>query len=86
MKEIKVFVSPTCGPCQLFKPQLRQAALDLNIEYSEYDVSTEDGLAIAQQYNIQSSGQAIYFEDNIEKKRWTTPCPSSKIKSDIQSC
>lgn len=86
MKVIKVFVSPTCGPCQLFKPQLRQAALDLGIEYQEYDVTTDEGINLAKQYNIQSSGQAIYFENDNEKVRWTTPCPASKIKSDISSC
>lgn len=86
MKEIKIFVSPTCGPCQLFKPQLRKAALDLGIEYNEYDVSTNEGLNIAKEYGIKSSGQAIYFENNVEKFRWTRPCSSDIIKKDIESC
>lgn len=86
MKVIKVFVSPTCGPCQLFKPQLRQATFDLGIDYQEFDVSTEEGLNIAKQYNIQSSGQAIYFDGDVEKVRWVTPCPAAKIKADIEAC
>lgn len=83
MNKIVVFISPTCGPCQLFKPQLRKAALDTCSDYEEIDVSTEEGLAEAAKYNIQSSGQAIFFKDNEEKIRWTSPKPANVLIADI---
>ncbi len=86
MNKIVVFVSPTCGPCQLFKPQLRKAALDTCADYEEIDVSTPDGLTEASKYNIQSSGQAIYFKDGEEKIRWTTPKPANLLISEINTC
>jgi thiol-disulfide isomerase/thioredoxin len=83
MNKILVFVSPTCGPCQLFKPQLRKAALETQSDYDEIDVSTEEGLEEAKKYNIQSSGQAIFFKDGEEKIRWISPKPANILVADI---
>lgn len=84
MNKIVVFVSPTCGPCQLFKPQLRKAALETTSDYEEIDVSTEEGLEKAKQYNIQSSGQAIFFKNGEEKIRWSSPKPANILIEDIK--
>ena len=42
MKKIVLFKSPTCGPCKLFAPMVKQAVKELNIEYQEVDVSTDE--------------------------------------------
>lgn len=85
MNKIIVFVSPTCGPCQLFKPQLKKAAQETNVEYIEADVSTEEGLSEAKKYNIQSSGQAIFLKDDTVAIHWETPCSAVKVINDINA-
>ena len=85
MKKLIIFTSPTCGPCQLFKPQVKEAASKLDIEYTEIDVTTDSGLQEANNFNVQNSGVAVYLIDNEEKKRWIKPCAAATLINDINA-
>lgn len=83
MKKLIIFTAPTCGPCQLFKPQVKTAALNMNIAYEEIDVTTDDGLAKAKEFNINSSGIALYLIDNKEVIKFDKPCAAATIENMI---
>ncbi len=84
--ELKLFKSPTCGPCKMFEPQLKQAAKECNINLSICDVTTDEGLVEANKFNITNSGQAILINDNnIILYRWPHPVPAKTIIEQIKS-
>ena len=83
MKKFVMFKSPTCGPCKLFAPMVKQAAESIEAEYIEIDVSTEDGLKFASENSITHSGCAWYEVDNEVKIRWDKPVPATKLLADI---
>ena len=84
MKKLVLFKSPTCGPCKLFGPMVKQAATELNIEYVEVDVSTDEGSKYARENGITHSGCAWYEEDGNIKIRWEHPVPAKKLIADIE--
>ena len=83
MKKIVIFKSPTCGPCKLFAPQVKKAADELNLEYVEIDVTTDEGSKYARDNGITHSGCAWYSEDDQIKIRWEHPVPAAKLIADI---
>lgn len=85
MKKIVLFKSPTCGPCKLFAPQVKRAVEELKIEYTEVDVSTDEGSKYAQENGITHSGCAWYEEDGEIKIRWDHPVSASKLITDIKN-
>jgi thiol-disulfide isomerase/thioredoxin len=85
MKKLVIFKSPTCGPCKLFAPMVKQAAESIEAEYIEIDVSTEDGLKFASENGITHSGCAWYEVDNEIKIRWDKPVPATKLLADINN-
>lgn len=85
MKKLVIFKSPTCGPCKLFAPMVKQAAEAIEAEYIEIDVSTEDGLKFASENGINHSGCAWYEVDNEIKIRWDKPVPATKLLADINN-
>lgn len=80
---LKFFKSPTCGPCKMFAPQIKKAIEDTHIKLEEYDVSTENGLAEAQKYDVRNSGAAILLNDTEVIYTWPHPVPSSKLIEEI---
>jgi thiol-disulfide isomerase/thioredoxin len=85
MKKLVMFKAPTCGPCKLFGPVVKQVAEEIGAEYIEIDVSTDEGNAFAEKNGITHSGCAWYEVDNDIKIRWERPVPPAKLKEDIGS-
>ena len=85
MKKIILFKSPTCGPCKLFGPMVKQAAETIGAEYVEIDVSTDEGYEFASKNGIHRSGCAWYEVDGEVKLKWEQPVPADKLVSDINS-
>jgi len=97
MKEYKIilFKAPTCGPCKMFQPQIEKAVELYNLENKEKqiifelcDVSTDDGLAFANKYGIESSGEAILVDVcDIETPLiiWHRPQASDDILNSISA-
>lgn len=84
MKKLILFKSPTCGPCKLFAPVVKEAAEKLEAEYIEMDVSSDEGFAEAKKYGLRNSGSAVYEIDGDVKFKWTQPVPLDKLLSDVQ--
>lgn len=88
---ILLFKSPTCGPCKMFQPQLEIAVKNFTneaaeLELSFVDVSTDEGVNIAEDYEITSSGTAILFLNTEPKNilfQWDRPKKSDDIITDI---
>jgi thiol-disulfide isomerase/thioredoxin len=85
MKKLVIFKSPTCGPCKLFAPMVKQAAETIGAEYVEIDVSTDEGFKFAAENGITHSGCAWYEVKNEIKIKWDKPVPAVKLLADINS-
>ena len=79
-----MFKSPTCGPCKLFAPMVKQAAEAIDAEYIEIDVSTDDGYKFAAENGITHSGCAWYEVNKEIKIKWERPVPATKLLADIK--
>jgi len=68
MKILKIFTQPLCPACPPAKELGERLKESVKIEY--VDVSTPDGLAEAQFYNIMSTPTLVLVEDNKEIQAW----------------
>lgn len=84
-KKIVLFKSPTCGPCKLFAPVCKSVAEQISAEYIEIDVSTDEGVKVAEANGITHSGTAWYEKDGKIKIKWERPAPANKLIADIES-
>jgi len=85
MKKFVMFKSPTCGPCKLFAPVVKQVAEKFEAEYEEVDVSTDEGYKFATENRITHSGCAWYEVDGKVVIRWEQPAPPTKLISDVEN-
>ena len=66
MKTVKYFSAVWCGPCQTFKPTMKELASEgYNIEFIDVD---EQGDA-AVEYNIRSVPTTVIIENGFEVNR-----------------
>ena len=66
MKTVKYFSAVWCGPCQTFKPTMKELASEgYNIEFIDVD---EQGDA-AVEYNIRSVPTTVIIENGVEVNR-----------------
>ena len=66
MKSVKYFSAVWCGPCQTFKPTMKELASEgYNIEFIDID---EQGDA-AVQYNVRSVPTTVIIENGVEVNR-----------------
>ena len=66
MKTVKYFSAVWCGPCQTFKPTMKELASEgYNIEFIDID---EQGDA-AVQYNVRSVPTTVIIENGVEVNR-----------------
>lgn len=77
-KILKIFTQPLCPACPLAK-ELGEKLKNL-IDVKFYDVSTPDGLAEAQLYQIMSTPTLVLIEDNKEIKKWIGTPEQEEVK------
>ena len=66
MKTVKYFSAVWCGPCQTFKPTMKELASEgYNIEFIDVD---EQGDA-AIEYNVRSVPTTVIVENGVEVNR-----------------
>ena len=66
MKSVKYFSATWCGPCQTFKPTMKELASEgYNIEF--VDVDEQGDLAI--EFNIRSVPTTVIMENGQEVER-----------------
>ena len=66
MKTVKYFSAAWCGPCQTFKPTMKELASEgYNIEFIDID---EQGDA-AVEYNVRSVPTTVIIENGVEVNR-----------------
>jgi len=66
MKTVKYFSAVWCGPCQTFKPTMKELASEgYNIEFIDVD---EQGDA-AVEYNVRSVPTTVIVENGVEVNR-----------------
>ena len=66
MKTVKYFSAAWCGPCQTFKPTMKELASEgYNIEFIDID---EQGHA-AVEYNVRSVPTTVIIENGVEVNR-----------------
>ncbi len=66
MKSVKYFSAAWCGPCQTFKPTMKELASEgYNIEF--VDVDEQGDLAI--EFNIRSVPTTVIMENGQEVER-----------------
>jgi thioredoxin 1 len=73
MKKAKYFGATWCGPCQTFKPIMKEIASDgYNVEFIENE---QEALS----YGVRGVPTTIILEDNRELGRFVGPQPKNSI-------
>ncbi|QFZ84609.1 hypothetical protein GFK26_18450 [Variovorax paradoxus] len=74
MTDLTIFTSPTCGPCRILKPELRELCNDLDITLEERDISRADDKAAALAAGVRgvpavihNSTGTVLFTGNISR-------------------
>ena len=66
MKTAKYFSATWCGPCQTFKPTMKEIAGEgFNVEFIDIDKLSD----LAQQYNVRSVPTVVIEENGVEVDR-----------------
>ena len=76
MKTVKYFSAVWCGPCQTFKPTMKELASEgYNIEFIDVDTNNE----AAAQYNVRSVPTTIVLENGEEVNRMVGAQTKKKV-------
>ncbi len=66
MKTAKYFSATWCGPCQTFKPTMKEIAGEgFNVEFIDIDKSGD----VASKYNVRSVPTVVIEENGVEVDR-----------------
>lgn len=63
--KVTMFTGSHCGNCKMIKPKLAQLCKELNIQLSEVDIDTSDGLERAQQLGVRQLPFILLEQDSI---------------------
>ena len=70
MKVLEFSAPGWCFPCKQLAPRLEQECNRLGVELEVYDIDTDDGSAMAEQYGVKSVPTIVALdEDNNELGR-----------------
>ena len=76
MKTVKYFSAVWCGPCQTFKPTMKELASEgYNIKFIDVDTNNE----AAAQYNVRSVPTTIVLENGQEVNRMVGAQTKKKV-------
>ena len=76
MKKIKYFGATWCGPCQTFKPIIKEIASDgYNVEFIDIDENEQEALS----YGVRGVPTTIILENNKELGRFVGAQPKQVI-------
>ena len=66
MKTVKYFSAAWCGPCQTFKPTMKELASEgYNIEFIDIDEQGDKAV----EYNVRSVPTTVIIENGVEVNR-----------------
>jgi thiol-disulfide isomerase/thioredoxin len=79
---IKYFSTPTCGPCKMFKPIVKEVAAELGVSIEYIDASIDS--VSAQQYVVTAVPTMIITDSNFQPvKRHTGVMSRQQLKEFI---
>lgn len=70
MTKVLYFTSPSCRPCRSFGPLLASELAERGIEPTKIDVSTPEGLELADAAGVNTVPTVIIVRDSEEPKRF----------------
>jgi len=62
--KLAVFTLPTCAPCKSLKPVMHELVQELDIDVDRVDITTPEGKAHAEKYNINSYPTMFVIKDD----------------------
>ena len=79
------YTSPSCGPCHVFKPQLKRVLNELGGAAQGVEINLEDDPEIAAQAGVTGTPTVQLFYGKELKKQWRGVQQRSEVKQAIEA-
>ena len=79
-----IYTSPSCGPCHVFKPQLKRVLNELDGAAQMVEINLEEDADIASQAGVTGTPTLQLFKDKALKQQWRGVQQRSAIKGAIE--
>ena len=79
-----IYTSPSCGPCHVFKPQLKRVLNELDGAAQMVEINLEDDADIASQAGVTGTPTLQLFKDKALKQQWRGVQQRSAIKGAVE--
>ena len=79
-----IYTSPSCGPCHVFKPQLKRVLNELDGAAQMVEINLEEDADIASQAGVTGTPTLQLFKDKSLQQQWRGVQQRSAIKGAIE--
>ena len=79
-----IYTSPSCGPCHVFKPQLKRVLNELDGAAQMVEINLEDDADIASQAGVTGTPTLQLFKDKALQQQWRGVQQRSAIKEAVE--
>ena len=79
-----IYTSPSCGPCHVFKPQLKRVLNELEGAAQMVEINLEEDADIASQAGVTGTPTLQLFKDKALQQQWRGVQQRSAIKGAIE--
>ncbi len=79
-----IYTSPSCGPCHVFKPQLKRVLNELDGAAQMVEINLEEDADIASQAGVTGTPTLQLFKDKALEQQWRGVQQRSAIKGAIE--
>ena len=80
-----IYTSPSCGPCHVFKPQLKRVLQELDGAAQGVEINLEDDAAIAAQAGVSGTPTLQLFHQKELKQQWRGVQQRTPIKQAVEA-
>jgi thioredoxin reductase (NADPH) len=80
-----IYTSPSCGPCHVFKPQLKRVLTELDGAAQMVEINLEEDADIAAQAGVTGTPTLQLFKDKALKQQWRGVQQRSAVKTAVEA-